>query len=1026
MPLRFAQLAAVLGTVGKLRWKLFSGLVMQMVVMIAFFLSLVFSLTGLIFTYENVYFTGGLLPNYFVALYLCGITLTTVGYGDYSALSRAGRIVIILGVTSAFWMVPPLLAAVIEPWRKYHAERTYTRSGHAVIFSRSEDVQTVVDQFYRSRATVAEDLLIMTNVAESSDLKTFLRSEFLRLRVTHYHGDWSNPKVVARTAPIESHYILLVQEKFTDDPETADANMIAGALAVLRVSKAVPLFIQLNSASRSYAFDHNLDNIICMEDLRRGLLVLNCTAPGVLAVISNLIISKPSKTKRHKGNWLAPYKNGLHAHLETDVPLTAVVGHTWLNVCIALRALFNITFLSIWNPILGLQLFPLQHEIATDDVGQFIHDDGRKSIMENLEADQFQKYLIMLKASAHIDDVDHMKALSLADMIESEDAKLVKQFNLYQRSNLSDLLSRSVTSGEEDVDEVQDVKTEGSHHPNNGNTRTSKPPSSRRASVSSKHGARRSEDGDDDAEHHSASSSPSPSPKQPRSTAKDGDAKEGEGDRESSHQAIKHKYENDQVDEEVDNHDNLEQPQHHHHRHHHRHHKKAQQEQPQSRASAATPSNVLQDDRSSLESRKSSVESQRRAVRNKVGSGDAEMSSGEDEVLKSRTSGTASRKSRPSVNNVDPYIPTVFAPSMMIAEDEMKMEKGQYWDQNVAKRTSLEGHLSKHIIVCGKANVMTTSIARRLQRRAPPQQSIVLMISGVPEASQKVLDHLAALDSVDRIYVLIGHPVSPNDLRRAAAMTARVCLILPDKSGLSDPTMQAAQDSHMLITYHLLSQTNVFPIIELMNPNNEQLMMMNDSSENEVLASACGSVFKRSLFDNILTQAVFKPHLIPLVESMCDANIAHLALSKVWEDIAEHPESPHERILFGQVFSYLLENRSCLAIAIYRKKRDAQDEWLAKQEAKGRLHQFPLRAAKAFRQRKQEKHQVRHQQQGEDESRIAINSPRSDSIMLGSDVIIVIQYHTNPLDVTRRQSIYGRESGRFDESVLESTTTKVM
>lgn len=430
-----------------MHWKFFSGLLAQVVVMIAFFFALVFAITGLVFTYENVYFTGGLLTNYFVAIYMTGITLTTVGYGDFYPISRAGRIVIILGVLAAFWMVPPLIAAVLEPWRKFRAHRTYSGDSHAIILSRSDQVQTVVSQFYRARKTVAENLLLMTEAEGSVELRTFLRSEFLRLRVTHFVGDWSDPSVVKRAAPTKAHCCLLVQDKFTDDTETSDADMIAGALSLLRVSKSVPMFIQLNSVARRFTFSYNRDNILCMDDLRRGLLAQNCTAPGILSVLSNLVIAKAGPARKYKHHWLANYKTGLFGHFETDVELDLVATHLWSDVAKALLALHSIICLSVWNIDQGLILFPLQHVIAEGDVGQFITTGTKRQISDALASEPFQKYLIMLKASVRIDDgVDHMKALSLADMVESEDAQIVQKFNLFQRSNLSDLLARSASS----------------------------------------------------------------------------------------------------------------------------------------------------------------------------------------------------------------------------------------------------------------------------------------------------------------------------------------------------------------------------------------------------------------------------------------------------------------------------------------------------------------------------------------------------------------------------------------------------
>jgi hypothetical protein len=829
MSLRFAQLASVLGTVGKMHWKIFSGLIAQMVVMVAFFFSLVFSVTGLIFTYENVYFTGGLLTNYFVALYMVGITLTTVGYGDFYPISRAGRIVIILGVLSAFWMVPPLIAAVLEPWRKYYASRKYSGDGHAVIFSRSENVSTVVTQFYRARKTVAENLLLMTESTGSEELRTFLRSEFLRLRVTHFFGNWSDPAIVKRARPTKAHYCLLVQDKFNDDPEEADANMIGGALAVMRVAKSVPMFVQLNSSARRFAFDYNHENILGMDDLRRGLLVQNCTAPGVLSVLSNLVIAKSGPPKNYKHHWLSNYKAGLYGHFETDIPLDSVVGHSWANVCKALHALFSITFVSVWHAESGLRLFPLIYTIEDDAVGQFITTGSRKSISDALASDSLQKYLLMLQASTNFDDIDHMKALSLADMVESEDAEIVKKFNLFQRSNLSDILARSASSRASSIEKAaESIKhhKETSFKPNSVNSpsapvQASPSPQSARLSISK------------------GSSWKPPSQKSNSTGQLQDDDQDSLGSSSSmgSHSSFHGTLSSDS-EESAES------------------HKKAGIKE----ARAEENLEVVQ---TSVEAK----DDPEMIPRSRVG---AQVDMGEGEAdWKAETA-------------LDPFLATLVSASEVINEDHVHFEEEEEagkWDQIAAKRRSLEGKLSKHVVVFGRAGEMMTSIGRRLLRRTPVQQNIVLAVSHVSSASQKVIQQLTSLSNVERIDVLIGSPVNPTDLTRAAAPSARVCLVLPDALNLSSAAVQASQDSNMLIAYHLLRQTSAFPIIELMNPDNEQLMM-NDEDGHAKLATAGGNIFKRSLFDNILTQAVFKPHFIPLFESLSDATISHLAIAK--------------------------------------------------------------------------------------------------------------------------------------------------
>jgi len=354
-------------------------------------------------------------------------------------------------------------------------------------------------------------------------------------------------------------------------------------------------------------------------------------------------------------------------------------------------------------------------------------------------------------------------------------------------------------------------------------------------------------------------------------------------------------------------------------------------------------------------------------------------------------------------------------PSLMISQDNIDLvEDIVVWDQSIAKRRSLEKLRKKHVVIFGRADEMTTSIGRRLLRRTPEQQNIVLVVSHVSSALQKVVDQLAQLSAVPRVDVLIGSPVNPSDLTRAAAPESRVCLILPDAQNLKSSQVQAAQDSNMLITYHLLKQTNAFPIIELMNPDNEQLMMTEDDGGAN-LGTAGGNIFKRSLFDNIMTQAVFKKHFIPLFESLSDATISHLSLKKIWDAVLEGSPNP-DTLLFGQVFTFVLEQKNCLPIAVFRKRRAAEEYWEQKKAAKAHRTStsvFPFQAAMAFRGVKNVakgnklKNSGQGQPDAEDrglERRFTINAPHLDLEMMKSDIIFVIEYDRDRQDPTATQS----------------------
>ncbi|CAH8611456.1 unnamed protein product [Schistosoma mattheei] len=298
--------------------------------------------------------------SYFESCYFLLVTLSTVGYGDYVTHSTLGRLFICIfipvamGVSASF--VPELFRNFNNNYTN-SSDRYEPISGerHVIVCGNfdNESIRAFIKGFLygcQAKGRMRINMVLLRPIPLDYALKAILSPYHAWVR--YFVGTPNNPHDLARTKLKEARAAFILatpNTKFRDDEDSAN---IMQAIAIKARKKNLRVILQLHYF-RNKCLMNNFprwtylanDMVVCMEELKLGLMAYNCLAPGFSTLIVNLLNAHGSKPRIFEyERWRIEYEYGFRMQLH-DVGIS----HEFSNLFIRDLAIF---VYEKWNLIL--------------------------------------------------------------------------------------------------------------------------------------------------------------------------------------------------------------------------------------------------------------------------------------------------------------------------------------------------------------------------------------------------------------------------------------------------------------------------------------------------------------------------------------------------------------------------------------------------------------------------------------------------------------------------------------------------
>ncbi|CAH8642082.1 unnamed protein product [Heterobilharzia americana] len=298
--------------------------------------------------------------SYFEACYFLLVTLSTVGYGDYVTHTTLGKLFICIFIPVAMGVSASFVPELFRNFNNNYAnssDRYEPISGerHVIVCGNfdNDSIRAFIKGFLygcQAKGRVRINMVLLRPLPLDYALKAILSPYHAWVR--YFVGTPNNPHDLARTKLKEARAAIVLatpNTKFRDDEDGAN---IMQAIALKARKKNLRVILQLHNF-RNKCLMNNFprwtylanDMVVCMEELKLGLMAYNCLAPGFSTLIVNLLNAHGSKSRIFEyEQWRIEYEYGFRMQLH-DVGIS----HEFSNLFMRDLAIF---VYEKWNLIL--------------------------------------------------------------------------------------------------------------------------------------------------------------------------------------------------------------------------------------------------------------------------------------------------------------------------------------------------------------------------------------------------------------------------------------------------------------------------------------------------------------------------------------------------------------------------------------------------------------------------------------------------------------------------------------------------
>ncbi|XP_053575349.1 calcium-activated potassium channel subunit alpha-1-like [Bombina bombina] len=241
---------------------------------------------------------------YFDCIYLLMVTMSTVGYGDITAKTVMGRIFllffIVVGLALFAHHVPEIMD-IVGSNRKFDGLHVSVGGRkHIVVcgYITVDSVTSLLRNFkHEDRGKISTDILFMEEIKPNLDLEAVFKCN--KFQITFFHGSVLSFQDLKRVKMEFASACIVLADKCCANPEHEDMSNIMRVISIKNYYPQVRIIIQiLKSHNKRYlqnipAWDSARgDSIICLAELKLGILAQSCLVPGFSTVLINLCSMK--------------------------------------------------------------------------------------------------------------------------------------------------------------------------------------------------------------------------------------------------------------------------------------------------------------------------------------------------------------------------------------------------------------------------------------------------------------------------------------------------------------------------------------------------------------------------------------------------------------------------------------------------------------------------------------------------------------------------------------------------------------
>ncbi|KAJ8022954.1 Calcium-activated potassium channel slo-1 [Holothuria leucospilota] len=319
--LRLLQLSEILQFLTILR----TSNSIKLVSLITVFFSMWLTVAGIVHLLENSgdpwnNFSNANPISYWTCVYLLIVTMSTVGYGDVTAKTVLGKIIMtffIFGGLAMFANYVPEMFEMVGHRNKYGGAYQQERGKKHIVVCGHITYDSIAnflkDFLHKDRDDVNVEIVIFDCNHPDLELEALFKRHFTQL--TFIQGSVLNSVDLERVQLHEADACLVLCNKYCNDPDEEDAANIMRVISVKNFHPKIRTIVQLMQYhNKAYLLNipswnwREGDDVICIAELKLGFIAQSCLAPGFSTIMANLFAMR-SNSETQDGSTLVAVGN---------------------------------------------------------------------------------------------------------------------------------------------------------------------------------------------------------------------------------------------------------------------------------------------------------------------------------------------------------------------------------------------------------------------------------------------------------------------------------------------------------------------------------------------------------------------------------------------------------------------------------------------------------------------------------------------------------------------------------------------
>ena len=232
------------------------------------------------------------------------VTMTTVGYGDFSPETPGGRIFAVFIMFAGITLVSLLTASissifVAQKIREGKGLEKLNLDNHIVLCGWNINADKLINSIYELKSDNKNFDLVLVNELSEEDI-TQLKSKFAKIRIHFVAGDFTQEETLHRASITTADSVIVIPNNLNNDNESHDEKTIFATLTIKSIDASIRVVAYLlDRENLTHIKRAEADEVVVSDDFSLNILASHIVDPGVPQASNHLInTSSDSRLKR--------------------------------------------------------------------------------------------------------------------------------------------------------------------------------------------------------------------------------------------------------------------------------------------------------------------------------------------------------------------------------------------------------------------------------------------------------------------------------------------------------------------------------------------------------------------------------------------------------------------------------------------------------------------------------------------------------------------------------------------------------